>query len=89
MIATVIPMLFSGTAMFLWLAWTLGRRMERLFVVVGTVDDLGTRVLVIESDLNTVKADITAIKLSAHERREDFVQFRQMIDQLMLRNAPS
>ena len=85
--ATVIPMLCSGTAMFLWLAWTLGRRMERLFVVISTVDDLGSRILIVEADLSTVKADIVAIKLSAQERRDDFVQFRAMIDRLMLRNT--
>lgn len=88
-VATIIPMLFSGTAMFLWLAWTLGRRMERLLVVVGTVGELGTRVLVIETDMGAVKADIVAIKLSASERREDFVEFRRMLDSIMLRNAQS
>lgn len=83
-LANFVPMFFTGTGMFLWLAWYLGRRVERLFVIVATVDGLGNRVLVIEADMGRVKADVGALK----ERWEDVRDMRRMLESIMLRNAP-
>lgn len=79
-----VPVFLSGTAMFIWLAWYIGRRQERLFVIVDTVTGLVTRVVVIETDMSGVKADVGALK----ERWEDIRDLRRVLETLMLRNAP-
>jgi outer membrane murein-binding lipoprotein Lpp len=75
-LATVGPMMLSGTAMIGGATWYLSGRIERLRAIASQVAELAPKVASLDSRMGQVEVRLTATEDRARERSEDEREFR-------------